>query len=164
VALLAGLASAATASATTRPDVDTTVTWQAAGSGGRAGDYLGIVESGTANGNWANTYPWTGANNQKWYSVLKGTGEYAFENVNSGKCLEDHGWSYSTQVDQWACGSFPDNLLWQEYYYGGAYQLENQGLIDQYGSGAIDACADASDQWLHFYNVENGYGADCEWH
>ncbi len=57
------------------------------------------------------------ASNQKWYSVLEGTGEYAFENVNSGKCLEDHGWSYSTKVDQWACGSFPDNVLWQEYYY-----------------------------------------------
>ena len=161
VALLAGLGPAATASATVRPDVNTTVTWQAAGSGGPGGHYLGIVGSGTANGNWANTYAWTGASNQKWYSVLKGTGEYAFENVNSGKCLEDHGWSQSTKIDQWACGSFPDNVLWQEYYSGGAYQLQNQGLIDQ-ESYVIDACADFGDQWLHFYNYESD--ADCLWH
>ena len=165
-ALVTGLVPAATASAAARPDVDTTVTWQLAGGpGSQIGHYLGIYGGGKANGNYANTYKWENVSNQKWYSVLEGTGEYAFENVNSGKCLEDRGWNVNNRVDQWACGSFGDNALWEEYYSADAYHLENQGLIDQYGEGAIDACADGNgDGWLHFYNVENGYGAGCGWH
>jgi hypothetical protein len=165
VTLLAGLVPAAAASAAVQPDTAPVVTWQVDGGlPSQNGNYLGIYESGKANGDYANTYKWENVSNQKWYSILEAPGEYAFENVNSGKCLEDNGGNVSARVDQWTCEANHDNELWSEYYNGSYWQLQNVYLWDD-AADYVDLCSDGNgDGWLHFYNLENGLGANCAWH
>ena len=138
-----------------------TVTWQFGNpgcSGGYCQQYLEIYHSGTANGNWSDVHSGNGTNTQKWVSIFLGSGEYAFRNVNSGKCLEDPGYALGAHVDQYTCGTYPDNVRWQENYSSAlkAYSLTNVGIGNVQG-----ACVFSSYRWVMLGAIGSG---SCFWH
>jgi Ricin-type beta-trefoil lectin domain-like len=158
---------AASASASTRaqvPDKTHVVTWQLKyGPVKYKNYYLQIANSGRSNGNWANIAKGNGSRNQKWDSIDVGISsngeEYAFKNLNSGKCLM--GTAHHTE--QWTCGKYASNVRWWELYNGKplyAYELDNVWVSSRYGLG--DSCeAPNGSTWVVFANVEAG---SCYWH
>jgi hypothetical protein len=139
---------------------DVTVTWQYSTPTARCnvcGYYLEIHLSGTGDGNWADIYPGNGTNTQKWDSISLGNGQYAFKNVNSGKCLEDRGYEITGNVDQWTCGSYGSNARWLENYNSdlNAYALQNVGNPE-----GLAACLGSSN-WVVFGAIGSG---SCFWY
>ena len=136
-----------------------TVTWQfgcPSCRGGYDGQYLEIYHSGRSNNNWADVYPGNGTNTQKWTSIFLGSGEYAFRNVNSGKCLEDPGYAVSGHVDQYTCGTYPDNTRWFENGNSlHSYALQNVG-----NANSAAACVFNS-RWVVLGAIGSGL---CFWY
>jgi hypothetical protein len=137
-----------------------TVTWQfgtPSCRGGYCQQYLEIYHSGTVNGNWADVHTGNGTNTQKWASIFLGSGEYAFRNVNSGKCLEDPGYALTGHVEQSTCGTYPDNLRWQENYSSSlkAFSLTNVGIGNTEGACVFNS------PWVVLGAIGSGL---CFWH
>jgi Ricin-type beta-trefoil lectin domain-like len=82
--------------------------------------------------------------NQFWsaHYVSSDTGGYYYliYNANSGKCLEDAGWSRSAgaKIDQWTCYEHNSNQQWYPYYAGG----EDWWLDNRYSNYVLGIAGD----------------------
>jgi hypothetical protein len=77
--------------------------------------YLEDYRNGTKDGSLVDAFTWNSGNNQHWYAISLGVKysnipEFVYENVNSQKCMEDHGYESSGQIDQWSCGNYGNNM------------------------------------------------------
>lgn len=77
--------------------------------------FLEVFRNETTDGARVDTFPWNSGNNQRWYAIslgvkFSGLAEFVFENVNSQKCLDDHGFAKNVTADQWDCGNYGKNL------------------------------------------------------
>lgn len=167
LALIPAGITAANASASARPEAPAktvVVTWRLKfGLGKYIGDYLEIAFSGKKNGNWASVAKWNGSKDQKWYSIDVGVSsngeEYAFKNLNSGKCLM----GTVSHTEQWTCGKYASNVRWWEGYNGrpiNAYELDNVWLAGRYGTGVSCEDAPSGTPWVVFGTFEWG---SCYW-
>jgi hypothetical protein len=162
-AMALGVASSATASTSHHPAAPQIakpkkVTWRygTPGCGGSGcGQYLQISHASKSNGSWAQIRNGSGDKNEHWYSLYEGHHQYAFKNVNSGKCLNDRNGQTLGHVDQWGCGHFGGVNLWFEDRSSTlkAYALDNV-------HNGLDACQ-GQNRWVVFGGAGSG---SCFWH
>lgn len=144
-----------------------TVTWQDRYDN----RYLGIVDAGKANGNWASTYPNTGGCNQRWYAVESGYTSvgwplFGMVNTHSDKCLAARG-NLSAHVVQWSCGYNGYTYRWSERSDLGSYYKGYVLIDDGPGDTGWAACADRTTHWvLNYYDYPYpaSNAANCVWH
>ena len=128
------------------------VTWQEYATN----NYLHVKGASTANSAVINTY--TGKGSCKYHGVkdvqcaeewsqisTAYANEFAFANVNSGKCLDDGENKDGITPTQYSCGAFPDNMRWLygtfDIWTGFTNVTFYNALYTAYGTHARVLCA-----------------------
>jgi hypothetical protein len=136
------------------------VTWQfgALGcSGDDCGQYLQIRGAETGNGAWAEIRKGPGDNNEKWYAILLNHSQYAFQNLNSHKCLNDRNGHLTGHVDQWSCGRYPSDNRWSQVPAG----LSRTFALQSVSNGFAACVISSRNRWVVFGATGSGL---CFWH
>lgn len=126
-------------------------------SGGGCDEYLQISHAGTGDRAWAEIRNGPGDNNEHWYSIYLGDGQYAFQNVNSGKCLNDFSGHLTGHVDQYSCGNYPRDSRW---YEDATTPPTPKGYGLQNVATGMYACL-GTDRWVVLGVAGSG---SCFWH